>query len=418
MLGRGNNMHFQSLYKRYVMNDSSVFQQLYLDKFNSTSTMRFDININGNPSFFTYDVPIMSLISNIENLNQRINQILVELPDIAVLQYKRKSLIDEIECTNQIEGIVLRRKDINNLIDTLEKKVKTKHRFTGIVNTYLLLGEKDLSFKDATDIRKLYDEMLYSEIKEEDEKNLPDGKLFRKDEVHIYKTGEKIVHHGVMPEEKIIEYMNKALQILNDSNINVWIRVALFHYYFGYIHPFYDGNGRINRFISSYTLSKHFGGVIGFRLSMTIKENLSQYLDAFMHTNDVRNKADISTFIYEFLDIIYKSYQKTEIYVLEKKQIFEHYDSILDKIDFSFVKPKDEEELKQLLFVLIQCSVFGDFGLNKTKLCKIRDKGNTKMTEYLGILTQKNLCTDMQSGKYHYYQANLEELDKLDSIEK
>lgn len=113
-----------------------------------------------------------------------------------------------------------------------------------------------------------------------------------------------------MPEAKIIEYMNKALNILNDSSIDLLIRVALFHYYFGYIHPFYDGNGRINRFISSYILSKNFGGVIGFRLSMTIKENLSQYLDAFSHTNDVRNRADISTFIYEFLDIIYRSYQK------------------------------------------------------------------------------------------------------------
>ena len=57
--------------------------------------------------------------------------------------------------------------------------------------------------------------------------------------------------------------------------------------------------------------------MIGFRLSMTIKENLTQYLEAFSHTNDSRNKADISTFVYEFLDLIYKSYQKTEIYALQ-----------------------------------------------------------------------------------------------------
>ncbi|MFR7881399.1 MAG: Fic family protein [Christensenellales bacterium] len=85
-----------------------------------------------------------------------------------------------------------------------------------------------------------------------------------------------------MPESKIIEYMNKALYILNNQSIDILIRVSLFHYYFGYIHPFYDGNGRINRFISSYILSKHFNEVIGFRLSMTIKENLTQYLEAFL----------------------------------------------------------------------------------------------------------------------------------------
>ena len=65
---------------------------------------------------------------------------------------------------------------------------------------------------------------------------------------------------------------------------------------------------------------------------MTIKENLTQYLEAFSHTNDSRNKADISTFVYEFLDLIYKSYQKTEIYALEKSQILNKYEMILEKI--------------------------------------------------------------------------------------
>ncbi len=152
--------------------------------------------------------------------------------------------------------------------------------------------------------------MLYDELKEEDENNLPDGEIFRKNVVHVFKSGEKIVHTGIMPESKIIDYMDKALGILNDTTIDILIRVALFHYLFGYIHPFYDGNGRMNRFISSYILSKSFHKVIGFRLSMTIKESLTQYLDVFCHTNDPRNKGDISTFIYEFLDIIYKSYQK------------------------------------------------------------------------------------------------------------
>ncbi len=406
-------MSFKSLYKLYVMNDSDVFNNIYSEKFNSLSTIKFDIYINDNQSFFTYDVPIMSLVSKISDINKRINKIFEQLPNIAVLQYRRKSLIDEVEFTNQIEGVISTRKDINDLINEIEKNIKTKNRFEGIVNKYLLLGEEDLSFKNAIDIRKLYDDMLYNEIKEEDENNLPDGIIFRKDEVLVYKTGEKVVHNGIMPEAKIIEYMNKALNILNDSSIDLLIRVALFHYYFGYIHPFYDGNGRINRFISSYILSKNFGGVIGFRLSMTIKENLSQYLDAFSHTNDVRNRADISTFIYEFLDIIYKSYQKTEIYALEKKQIFQHYEMILDKIFLDFETEKNTKQLYDLLFVLMQCSVFGDFGLSKTKLREILEMGNTKITEYLVILKKKNLCTEIQSGKYHYYQANLDELDKI-----
>lgn len=408
-------MNFESLYKLFVMNDSTTFNRIYNEKFNSQSTIKFDIYINEQQSFFTYDKYIMALVSNIRNIDNRINEIFSNLPPIAIDQYMRKSLIDEIEYTNEIEGVISTRKDINDLINEIEKKINTRNRFEGIVNKYVLLTEEQLDFKDSFDIRKLYDEMLYNEIRLEDEKNLPDGKIFRKETVHIYKTGEKIIHNGIMPESKIIEYMNKALYILNDQSIDILIRVSLFHYYFGYIHPFYDGNGRINRFISSYILSKHFNEVIGFRLSMTIKENLTQYLEAFSHTNDSRNKADISTFVYEFLDLIYKSYQKTEIYTLEKSQILNKYEMILEKITPIFETHKNKDAINQLLFILIQCSIFGDFGLTKAKLCRILEKGNTKVTEFLGVLKKHNLCTEMQSGKYHYYQANLEELDKLDN---
>ena len=45
--------------------------------------------------------------------------------------------------------------------------------------------------------------MMRCYIRLEDEKNLPDGKIFRKETVHIYKTGEKIIHNGIMPESKL-----------------------------------------------------------------------------------------------------------------------------------------------------------------------------------------------------------------------
>ena len=404
-------MSYKSLYKLYVMNDISTFNDIYIKKFNSSATIKFDLLIKENQSFFTYDSEIMSIASKINSLNYRLNEIFESLPIIAKDQYMRKSLIDEIHYTNQIEGVISTRKDINDLITEIEKKTTTRNRLEGIVNKYLMLTNEKINFLNSKDIRKLYDEMLYNEIKSEDEKNLPDGEIFRKDFVHVYKSGEKVVHNGLMPESKIIDYMNKALNILNSDSIDVLIRISIFHYFLGYIHPFYDGNGRINRFISSYILSKYFNKVVGFRLSMTIKENLSQYLDAFDHTNDVRNKGDVSTFVYEFLDIIYKSFQKTELYALEKMQQFNKYKKKIDNVSKLYESNKNKKDITNLLFILIQCSIFGDFGLNKTKLIKILEKGSTKISEYLAVLKQLNLCLDIQSGKNHYFKCNLEELD-------
>lgn len=407
-------MSYKSLYKLYVMNDSTTFNNIFNEKFNSNATVKFDLLINGNQAFFTYDKEIMALVAQIQNINSRINRIFSSLPAIAKSQYMRKSLIDEIQFTNQIEGVISTRKDINDLINEIEKKSISHNRFEGIVNKYLMLTKEEIRFEKPDDIRKLYNEMLYNEIKSEDEKNIPDGLIFRKEAVHVYKTGNKIIHNGVMPEANIIDYMNKALNILNSESLEVLIKVSLFHYFFGYIHPFYDGNGRINRFISSYVLSQNFNNIIGFRLSMTIKENLTQYLDAFEQTNDVRNKADISTFVYEFLDIIYKSYQKTELYALERIRELNKYTTIMINASKLYDNHNNKDDITKLLFVLIQCSIFGDFGLSKSSIIKILEKGSTKISEYLGVLKNHNLCCDIQSGKSHYFKANLEELDKYE----
>lgn len=406
-------MSYKSLYKSYVENDYSTFMKIYQNRFNSSSTIKFNIFIKNHQSFFSYDKDIMSLLNNINLINKRVKKLIEDLPRIAYEQYFRKSLIDEIQFTNEIEGVISTRKDINDLILEIENKAKIENRFYGIVNKYLLLTKSNLVFKDSNDIRKLYNEMLYKEIEKEDKNNLPDSKIFRKDSVSVYSKVDKIVHTGINPEEKIIEYMDYNLDILNSNEIDTLIKVALFHYFFGFIHPFYDGNGRINRFISSYVLSKEYNEILGFRLSMTIKENLTQYLDAFRYTNDERNRADVSTFVYEFLDIIYKSFQKTELYALEKKQLLDKYNLVLAKFNlFDNYKDNNKKDILNVLYSLIQCSLFGDFGLSKSDLKTIINKQDTKIAEYLGILKQLNLCNEFMVGRKHFYTANLDELNK------
>lgn len=90
--------------------------------------------------------------------------------------------------------------------------------------------------------------------------------------------------------------MEKALQFLHTDSCDYLLRIAVFHYLFGYIHPFYDGNGRTSRFISSYLLSQKLNSSIGYRLSYTIKEHLPQYHEAFKICNHYNNKGDLTPF--------------------------------------------------------------------------------------------------------------------------
>ena len=355
-------MSYQSLYKIFVTNSQSEFNKIYENRFNSEATIKFPIKIKDNQCFFFYHNDISNLINTLRNLEKRVNIAYNSLPNVAKIQYIKKSLIDEVQFTNEIEGVISTRKDINDIIEDISINTKTKYRLESIINKYYLITNNiNFELNSAKDIRDLYNEMLYHEIEMDDPKNLPDGELFRKNTVHVFRKSEKFIHEGINPESKIIEYINESLNILNNQQLDPYIRIAIFHYLFAYIHPFYDGNGRLARFISSYELSKHFIPILGYRLSMTIKENLTRYLDAFKYTNDYRNKGDLSTFVYEFLKIISIAYQKTELYALEKKQELDYYKNIISNLNL-------ENRTNELLFYLIQCELFSEFGLSKAKL--------------------------------------------------
>lgn len=126
------------------------------ERFDASSTIRFDLLIKDNPAFFTYDVSIMAYVGKIRAIDDRIRDIFDDLPEIAINQYIQKSLIDEIEFTNQIEAVISTRKDIHNLINEIERRIKTKKRFKGIVNKYVLLTEE----KYLSSIQKILDNYM------------------------------------------------------------------------------------------------------------------------------------------------------------------------------------------------------------------------------------------------------------------
>lgn len=82
------------------------------------------------------------------------------------------------------------------------------------------------------------------------------------------------------------------------------IKVAIGHYYFGYIHPFYEGNGRTSRFINSLYLSDTLGKIPALSLSRGCNKIKNKYLDAFDITNRITNKGELNFFIDSFLSII------------------------------------------------------------------------------------------------------------------
>lgn len=383
------------------------YKEEYERRFNDENTIHLSVNIGENPAFICQTPDIYKQIIEIERLDKKVFTLYKSFPGVAIKQYTDNCLIDEVILTNNIEGVHSTRKEIGEILQDLSSHDK-RNRFVGLIAKYVMLERRQpMSFKTCLDIRKVYDDIFYEEIKATDPENLPDGEIFRRSAVEVQSVTQKVIHKGLMPESKIIETFEQGLAMLNDNDIDIFIRIAVFHYLFGYIHPFYDGNGRTSRFISSYLLSQQLTPLIGFRLSYTIKENISKYYKAFDVCNSPHNKGELTPFVEMFLNIVELSMQQLLETLEEKKQKWDYYSKRINELPMA-----DDPDIYYLYDLLIKASLFSNIGIGRDDLVQNMERSDNTVRKKLKMIPEYLLVENRQKGK-KYYLLNLDEADKL-----
>ncbi|NLA70272.1 MAG: Fic family protein [Clostridiales bacterium] len=383
------------------------YEELYKKRYNSSNCIHLNFEIANNPAFFIETPELIKKVVEITRIDKEISQLSHALPDIALKQYVYKCLIDEIVITNNIEGVHSTRREIGEMLDDLEGK--SGARFYGLVNKYnTLMAENYFTITNSSDIRTLYDDMFLSEIIEEDPNDALDGEIFRKNPVDVVDPSQRVIHHGLFPESKIIKNMDQAIIILNDSSIDPLFRISIFHYLFGYIHPFYNGNGRLNRFISSYYLSNMLESIMGYRLSYTIKENINKYYKSFKIVNEEINKADITPFISTYLDFIKEAEINLRDGLIAKGKSLERFSRSIEKLPNGL-----DEKYKDLYFILLQASLFSEIGISISNLLYHLKISRPTLQKRLKYIDDNNLLTTEKRGPNKFYQLNLKELEDL-----
>lgn len=311
-----------------------------------------------------YYIPTMKtidLISNISKSDIILMRLYDNLPNMAQKSFLVDILSSELHNTNLLEGV---RSNKGEIVFTAKKALNPKLesqeflRFFNAINSYIELKAGNLTRpKNAEDIRKIYDEITIDGV---EKGNLPDGKLFRKKAAYIYTSKLEEVHCGITllseTEEYIILEINKLLNFLNrDAKCNELIKNAIFHYYFGYIHPFYDGNGRTVRFISSIYIKEDYSWLTALSLSQGSNDNRSLYLKAFDSTNQVSMQGELNFFVDSFLKIlnngqnILKDNLQTKVILL---------DEALNKIG-NDSNIKEDRDLTNIMKAAVELHLFG-----------------------------------------------------------
>lgn len=390
-------------------------EHAYNERFSSEYAQKLDFNVTGYQAFFVQSPEVIEKAMYILRLDKHICLLTRSLPGAAGLQYAQRCLIDEIVITNNIEGVHSSRREIGDRLDELGKQSAQKGKagkFHGLVLKYSkLMSGGDVKLDTAQDLRTLYDEIVLPEVVNENPKNRPDGQLFRKDMTEIKTVTEKVKHKGAYPESAIIDGVEKALAFLNDKSIEPLYRICIFHYLLEYIHPFYDGNGRLGRFILSYGISENLETLLAYRISGTIKENINKYYKAFDICNDKRNRGDLTPFLIMMLDMLKDSALELRSSLSEKLKRWDYYEHILD----TYPESKGSKRMELLYSLLVQAALFSDLGISTRDL---KEQLNVSYVTLKGLLEQVEgtglLCSRrVKSGKYYFI-----DLDKVDEMKE
>ena len=314
-------------------------------------------------------------------------------------QFILSSVVDEVRATSDIEGIHSTRKEIKEVVSGSVQSA----RFSSIVAKYksILTDSASMQFKTCEDIRAFYGEFIHKEVTANDPTHKLDGDLFRRDSVDITSASGKILHRGIQPEKRIIELLNITLGILHNSDIPLLARVAIFHYFFEYIHPFYDGNGRTARFIVSYFLASRFHRLVALRLSVLIKKNRKKYYELFKETDSEWNCGDLTPFILGFTEIVLATFDDISLLLNNKIMQLTKYRQRLSALI-------EGDALTRAIYeALLQSSVFFGSSISMEGLMRTTGKSRNTFKSRLDNMPAGHVLESGVGGSKKIYRLNL-----------
>lgn len=374
--------------------------QLYDRRFNDERTWHLKTSIAGSPAFVYMAPEIYEALLEAAQIDKDILRLEAALPQRALDSYRDSCLIDEIVLTNEIEGVHSTRREIGEVLERLKQNDR-RGRFFGIVQKYALLQTRpDIALRTCADVRDVYDDLVLAEARISDPHNVPDGTYFRTKMMHVINEAGIPIHDGIEPEARIIEEMDQALDVLNDESREPLLRIALFHFLFGYIHPFYDGNGRTNRFISSYLISRQYEPIVGLGISYAVKQEIEKYYKAFSRCEHPLNRGDITPFVIAFSEICVNAMCNLRDALTEKKSqmdMYLHRSAVLVP-----------EPLRTLVESLITATLFTFDGVTAKELCEAERLSRQTLYKRLSELRKLGLLQEEKIGRKVFYKLNEE----------
>ena len=268
-------------------------------------------------------IPFRINIDILKEIEEELELFLLEEDFMNTRDFSKKVMFNqEIKANNTVEGyndsVSFIKKVIENASE--EQNIEKRNRIINLYNGYqYILKGQDITEEN---VLKLYKILSKDLLEEYDLSHM--GEKYRKAPVYILKSGrlDDSMDEGI-PYEKIEEYMDSYFEFIDtfkvdDSQTEEFIKSQIMHFYFVYIHPFFDINGRSSRTIAMwYLLNKEVYPYIIFNRGINFDSNYDRVIGTS------KTRLDIT----EFLKYMLISVKKE----LEKEYIIHNLDSQSDR---------------------------------------------------------------------------------------
>ena len=217
---------------------------------------------------------------------------------------------EEIYYSLEIENIDTSRESVRRILAGYAPQDASEERIYGMKQGMQFISDYHNEINEEN-LYKLYRMTIGNYL--EPENRLPDGSFYRNDAVYV--IGGKKTHKGL--DSKLLpEYMKALMTFTNtESDINDLAKAAIIHFYIAYIHPYFDGNGRIARLVQLwYLVQRGYPSAILVSFSALIMESRRLYYKAYTlieQNAEISGIVDVTPFVLYFAQNVYNRLSQT-----------------------------------------------------------------------------------------------------------
>lgn len=288
---------------------------------------------------FTITPSIATCLMNIEALTQEIESL--PLTPMVLASLRETAALQSTHYSTKIEGNRLTKKEVKEVIlkgERVRGKERDENEILGYYEALSWLEHLALKKQDLSEhlIKKLHALVMGGGRKTVKPTPYREGQNVIKDGATgqiVYLPPEASDVSTLMGE--LVQWINHALS----TEVPVPLIAAIAHYQFATIHPYYDGNGRTARLLTTFLLHRYGYDLKGiYSLDAYYANNLSEYYGSLAvgsHNYYMgRAEEDITHWIAYFCEGIEQSFSHVKAQALkESKKGYQDQSNNLRKLD-------------------------------------------------------------------------------------